>query len=427
MSETHKMTGFGFGPIQAGLFVHEAVRSGAFSRIVIAEIDPTLVEAVRSNNGCYRINIALRNGIASEDVQGIEILNPLVPEDRTSLLSALNESTDVTTCLPSISAYAIGGNTSVADLLARGLAEGTAPSTIVYTAENNNHAGEHLEQQVTTAGRGTTSRSVQYLNTVIGKMSRVVTDPDEIAELRLHPITPGLKKAFLVESFNRILVSRIRIPGVTPGIRSFDEKDDLLPFEEAKLYGHNAVHALLAYVGELRGHKTVASISADDTVIEIARSAFLNESGAALRIKFGHIGEPLFTEAGYAAYVDDLMERITNPFLQDSIQRAGRDVLRKLAPDDRLFGTMRLALENGIEPSNMAMGTMAAIAVLMRRDEAREVPASLRRGDWRNWSDADIEVLVKWLWRASRVPPAQRLIQCVQQAKPRLLNLLARA
>ena len=49
----HIFTGFGFGPIQSGLFVKEAFQSGNFARIAIAEIDRELVEAVRANKVSY--------------------------------------------------------------------------------------------------------------------------------------------------------------------------------------------------------------------------------------------------------------------------------------------------------------------------------------------------------------------------------------
>jgi len=59
----HVFTGFGFGPIQGGLFANEAFQSGNFRRIVIAEIDQSLVDAVRSNNGTYFVNVAKTDGI----------------------------------------------------------------------------------------------------------------------------------------------------------------------------------------------------------------------------------------------------------------------------------------------------------------------------------------------------------------------------
>lgn len=69
-------TGFGFGPIQAGLFVKEAFQSGNFSRIVVAEIDQKLIEALRANNLSYYLNIARSDSIEVLKIDHIEILNP---------------------------------------------------------------------------------------------------------------------------------------------------------------------------------------------------------------------------------------------------------------------------------------------------------------------------------------------------------------
>ena len=146
------------------------------------------------------------------------------------------------------------------------------------------------------------------------------------------------------------------------------EKDDLLPFEEAKLYGHNAIHAMLAYLGAARGYKKMTELKDDQAVMKVARDAFLNESGAALIKKYAHLGDELFTPSGYRAYADDLLERMTNPYLADTVARAGRDPRRKLAYHDRIFGTMDLAFSEGIEPVNMAVGALAGIGVLLAED-----------------------------------------------------------
>ena len=53
----HILTGFGFGPIQAGLFVKEAIESGRFDRLVVAEVDRALVSAVRRNKNSYTVNV----------------------------------------------------------------------------------------------------------------------------------------------------------------------------------------------------------------------------------------------------------------------------------------------------------------------------------------------------------------------------------
>ena len=54
----HQFVGIGFGPIQGGLFAKEAFQSGNFVRIVVAEVDAELVDAVSANNGSYYVNVA---------------------------------------------------------------------------------------------------------------------------------------------------------------------------------------------------------------------------------------------------------------------------------------------------------------------------------------------------------------------------------
>ena len=310
----HVFTGFGFGPIQGGLFASEAFQSGNFGRIVVAETDQELVDAVRANNGTYFVNVAKAEGIEVVKVDDIELFNPNIDDDRNILLEALSESTEITTCLPSVSFYTMGDN-NVALLLAEGLRSSKAAATVIYAAENNNRAAEILEGAVTKELSAAAGNNVQLLNTVIGKMSRAVSDPAEIEKSKLTPIAPGAKRAFLVEEFNRILVTRCTIKEFEPGIGVFVEKEDLLPFEEAKLYGHNATHAMLAYLGMAKGYRKMTELKDDADLMQIAAKAFLNESGAALIKKYCGLGDELFTERGYRSYAEDLLERMTNPNL----------------------------------------------------------------------------------------------------------------
>jgi mannitol-1-phosphate 5-dehydrogenase len=364
----HILTGFGFGPIQSGLFVAEAFKSGNFKRIVIAEIDQRLVDAVRANNGTYYINIAGVGGIETVEVKGIEIYNPTVEKDRLQIIDALAHSTEIVTSLPSVKFYDAGEN-SVASLISAGLKTSKAEATIVYTAENNNHAAEILEE-VVQKKLGKIPANVQFLNTVIGKMSQVVTDKDEILQKNIKTISPGIDRAFLVEEFNRILVTKCNIKNYTPGIEVFLEKEDLLAFEEVKLFGHNAIHALLGYLGAYKGYKKMSELANDKPIMQIARDAFLKESGAALVKKYSHLKDELFTEAGYKKYAEDLLVRIVNPYLDDTTERAARDPQRKLGPTDRIFGTMQLALEYRVKPNNMAKGAAAGLIYLLKANQS---------------------------------------------------------
>jgi mannitol-1-phosphate 5-dehydrogenase len=382
------------------LFAYEAWRSGNFGRLVVAEVVPAMVEGVRQNKGRYALNVATPAGIESHEIGPIEILNPLDAQDRLALIQAVAEANEIATSLPSVAFYGTGKTGDVLDILSAGLREKKSqpamPAAVVYTAENHNHAAEiltaSLEKQL---GGGLAPYRVQVLNTVIGKMSGVVTDTAQIVEQKLVPVVPGMTRAFLVEAFNRILITKIELPGFKRGIEVFEEKVDLLPFEEAKLYGHNATHALIGFLLRESGGINMAEAAKDPALMKLAREAFLLESGAALCRKYQGV-DALFTQAGFAAYVDDLLVRMTNPYLKDAVDRVTRDTRRKLGWDDRLVGTMRLVLSQGLTPARYAKGAAAAVRRLAVEENA---PA---------------ETLLQTLWKecdAAQAAEVKRLIQ----------------
>lgn len=386
MPRNVQFVGFGFGAIQAGLFLYEAFRSGHFNCLTVAEIVPEAVEAVRRNGGRYTVNIATTRGIERQVVEGIRILNPADANDRAELLKAVAEAVEIATALPSVECYVAGDAASVAGILAEGLrAKGRDPDlprAVIYTAENHNHAAEILDEALARrfgVDAAAIKTRYQSLNTVIGKMSGVVTNEARIREHALAPVAPGMARCFLVEEFNRILITKVRWPDFARGIAVFEEKPDLLPFEEAKLYGHNATHALIGYLAHRKGYTRVADAAGDRALMALAREAFVEESGKALCRRHAGV-DPLFTEPGYRAYADDLLERMVNPWLSDAVDRVIRDPRRKLGWDDRLVGTIRVALEQGIRPRRYAVGAAAALRMLASAENTD--PDSLLAGLW---------------------------------------------
>jgi mannitol-1-phosphate 5-dehydrogenase len=399
--------GIGFGPIQSGLFLLEAQQSENFERLVVAEVVPETVTAVRHEGGRVRVNVAHRDRIEVRQIDGIEIHNPLDPSDARKLVAAIAAADEIATALPSIDFYSRGAP-SPANLLALGLAQkladSTLPSAAIYAAENHNHAAEHLRDAVSTllsvADAAELPNRVAFVNTVIGKMSGVVTDPDQIQRDGLVPLVADVRQAVLVEQFNRISISQIRLADFERGIVVFEEKPDLLPFEEAKLYGHNAAHALFGYLANQRGLTFMHEVDATD-LVDFVTAAFVEESGGAL-VRRHAASDPLFTADGWAEYASDLIERMVNPFLRDRVDRIIRDPRRKLAWDDRLVGTMRLAIQYGITPRRFALGATAAAEHLM---------AEL--------GEDDLEVLLRNIWPETTraADESARILALIQEAR----------
>lgn len=411
--------GFGFGAIQAGLFLYEAQRSGNFARLVAGEVVKETVDAVAAADGRFTVNVANADRVRIETVGPVELAHTGSPEGRAAMVEAVAAADEIATAVPSVQYYVSPGAESLHRILAEGLrrkAAGGEPRAVVYAAENHNHAAEILEAavlgEVPEGEQQAVRERVRFVNTVIGKMSGVVADPDEVRSRGLAPVTPGAGRAFLVEAFNRILVGEIRFGesvAFRRGIAIFEEKPDLLPFEEAKLHGHNATHALAAYLAAARGIERMCDLAEDPGVMAFLRAAFLEESGETLIRRHAGV-DRLFTAEGYREFADDLLARMFNPWLGDLVSRVGRDPQRKLGWDDRLAGTIRVALAHGVRARRYGAGAAAAVVALD--------PAALETG---------CAAVLDRLWSEAKpdAEEARRVIEIVEEGRSLLRQWIA--
>ncbi len=421
---SRKLVGLGFGAIQAGLFVYEAQRTGDYAPPLVVDVRADLVAGLRADDGRARVNIARSERIDVADIGPVEVADSTVATDRGRIIAAISVADEFASALPSVAFYRSDSASSPHRLLAEGLRRRRLPHPlIVFCAENHRNAAGLLEEAVLESvpadERQTVQGRARYVDTVIGKMSGVITDPAEIDSLQLAAITSALPSAFLVEAFDRILVSRVDPAGrLHPGMPVLREVDDLAPFEDAKLLGHNATHALGAFLGELLGLTLFADLADVSGALDFLRAAFIEESGATLRRRWAGADE-LFTKGGYEAFADDLLARMVNPWLADTIERAARDPRRKLGWDDRLVGLIRLGLVEGVPTPRYAMGVAAGLDVLRRAGADHGYDADLLRGGWPDGLDADeVELVLDaihagrgWLdrWREggfAALPPA---------------------
>ena len=106
--------------------------------------------------------------------------------------------------------------------------------------------------------------------------------------------------------------------------------------------------------------------------------------------------------------------------MADTTARASRDVVRKLGINDRIFGTMRLALKYGIEPVNLAVGALAGIELLLRQADDYGLDAELRFGDWHRLDARKIEGILDWIWAGQDTDSSRDIIKCVADARRHL-------
>lgn len=377
--------GFGFGPIQTGLFLYEAQKSGLYEEFTIAEVKSDLVARLRAAGGRFSLNIAEQSRIEPVQIGPLTVVNPHDPDDHTQIVERLARANVITTAVPGVSVYEAGGAHSIAALLAEA---GDGEEAVVYCAENHKAAASTLRSAVARAAarKGWQPERYRFVDTVIGKMSAVV-DPGKYALSTLAPMVPDGRSALLVEAFNEIRVSSESSHLGARAFPAFSVHEDLAPFEEAKLYGHNAVHYLAGHLARKLGFSTAAQLRTAPAARELLRAAFTEESGPALIAR--HAGtDALFTPAGFASYGEDLIDRMTNPYLADPVERIIRDPKRKLAWNDRIIGAIRACLEAGIEPVRLRLGAALALLHLAETED-------------RFSGDPEVERRIREIWSRS--------------------------
>ena len=131
--------GIGLGPIQTGIFVAGASKGG-FDRIVVAEVDETVKNAVNSNGGSITVNIAAKDHVYKEVYSNLELYSPAKPEELEKLIDAAANATEIATALPSVKFFG-----PTAAWLREGFRRNPDAVRYIYTAENDNHAADDTE------------------------------------------------------------------------------------------------------------------------------------------------------------------------------------------------------------------------------------------------------------------------------------------
>lgn len=157
-----------------------------------------------------------------------------------------------------------------------------------------------------------------------------------------------------VENFYEWNVEEKSFIGDAPHIAGMNLADNLLAYIERKLFTLNTGHAITAYLGHLKGYRTIDE-SIADTDIYIAVKGAIQQSGDGLIRKFG------FDHDAHYAYIEKIINRFRNPYLKDDVLRVGREPLRKLSADDRLILPIMTALGYGLPVDWLVTGAGAAM------------------------------------------------------------------
>jgi mannitol-1-phosphate 5-dehydrogenase len=330
---------FGAGNVGRG-FIGQLFSESDYE-VTFVDVDEALIEALNARHS-YTIQL-----VDNEQTQEVQI-SPV------KALHSARQSVEVAKTLASASlaATAVGARIlpMIAPLVAEGIrqrAEAKLSDSInIIICENLKDAAasfrEMVYQHLPEAVHPYAQTHVGFVDTVIGRMV-----PPPTPEMRTQD--PSL---ILVEPYKELPVDQHGFIGQIPSVVGMQLCDNFPAYTARKLYIHNCGHAVLAYLGYLRGYEYGYQALVDEKIRPLLEQALL-EARQGIVAEYG-------VEADWLdAHANDLLHRFANRALGDTIFRLGRDPLRKLAPKDRLVGAARLVEKASVVPDALCWGIAA--------------------------------------------------------------------
>ncbi|HAJ95602.1 MAG TPA: hypothetical protein DCP02_05135 [Actinobacteria bacterium] len=143
------------------------------------------------------------------------------------------------------------------------------------------------------------------------------------------------------EPYNNLILDKKAFKNPIPDVKGLFPKDNMKAWVDRKLFIHNLGHAAISYLGYLHNRKFIYLYEALAVKKLYDRTRETMMQAAEILMK-EYPGE--FTKKDLEDHIDDLLKRFTNEALGDTIYRIGRDLIRKLGPEDRLVGAIKMGL-----------------------------------------------------------------------------------
>ncbi|MBS4210078.1 mannitol-1-phosphate 5-dehydrogenase [Bacillus sp. FJAT-50079] len=293
-------------------------------------------------------------------IKNVSGLNNMTQEDE--VVQAIVGATYVTT--------AIGPNIlpRIAPLIAKGLekrVEANDEKVYVIACENQISATDLLKGYI--LGHVDDANKEQILNQVRFYNSAV----DRIVPIQHHHDSLDV----LVEPYYEWVVETT---DEIPPVEGMTVVPDLAPFIERKLFTVNTGHATIAYVGYLENKATIDEALADERILAQVQ-ATLTETGDYLIKQYGLDREE------HLQYIEKIIGRFKNAYLQDDVTRVARSPLRKLGASDRFIRPATEAKKAGLSYTYLAKAIASALLFDYKEDEeAVKLQAMLKEQDVRS-------------------------------------------
>lgn len=308
--------------------------------VTFIDVAEPVVKALREQKK-YPVRIVSTDGYEDIWVENVTAVNGNLPEAAEAIASC------------DIMATAVGARILkfIVPNIVAGLRKRWAmdkPPLNILICENLNDANKVLEgllkAELTVEEQKKFDETVGLVEASIGRMVPVQTEQ----------MKDGEPLRVCVERYGFLPVDKAAFKESVPEIRNMVPYAPFDFFIKRKLYIHNMGHATCAYLGDYLGLDYIYEAIAVPEIRILVQNA-MQESEMALHRRYGAVMTDM------QEHITDLLYRFTNAALRDTCQRVGGDPARKLGPEDRLIGSSRLALEEGVTPAYIAVGAAVGL------------------------------------------------------------------
>lgn len=346
---------FGAGNFGRGLT--GALLSQAGYHVIYADVSRQAVIDTINQTGAYIVHVM---DVDCRDIliSNVSGMDPETPE----MADALMKSELVTTAvglavLPRLAPL-------IAQNIARRKAQGCTQVWNIIACENAINAGSQLKQAVYST-LNETERA--YADQYVG-FSNCLAD-------RLFPPVHAENNVDIVaENYCEWDVEKNTFKGDVPEITGINFVENLTQYLDRRLYIFHTGHVITAYLGMLKGCKTIDEAIADKKIYDIVSTA-MKESGDSLICKY-----TLNKETQYD-YIDSMIKRFRNPYLKQDVAEIGREPLRKLSLTDCLIRPMLTAHGYGLSVDCLILGIGAALRY-QNPDDVQSAEMQDKRKEW---------------------------------------------
>ena len=342
---------FGAGNIGRG-FIGKLLADAGIS-LTFADVNQTVLDALNARHS-YQVHVVGEHeqvdtvsGVSAVSSIGDEVIDLIANVDLvTTAVGPVVLERIAPAIAKGLSKRRAGGNTAPLNIIA-------CENMVRGTTQLKGHVDAALAQE----DKAWVAEHVGFVDSAVDRIvppsASATQDPLEVT----------------VETFSEWIVDETQFKGPLPAIPGMELTNNLMAFVERKLFTLNTGHAITAYLGKQAGLQTIREAILDTAIRAVVKGA-MEESGAVLIKRYG------FDADMHAAYIQKILGRFENPFLQDDVERVGRQPLRKLSAGDRLIKPLLGTLEYGLPHANLIKGIAAAMHYRSAEDpQAQELEA----------------------------------------------------